>query len=48
MNLSESPLDSHLKEALDAAEDDDARYHLREALQLRVIQEESGDDPISV
>jgi hypothetical protein len=39
MNVSEGALDSHLEAALQEAEDDLARYHIREALQLRVAQQ---------
>jgi len=41
-------LDAHLKAALKEAENDSARYHIREALQLRVAEQESDSDPLSV
>ena len=37
------PVDRHLDAALEAAEDEDARYHLREALQLRIAEKQTGD-----
>ncbi|MBX0303020.1 hypothetical protein EGD98_04960 [Halomicroarcula sp. F24A] len=43
MTISESPLDTHLKAALREAEDDTARYHIREALQLRIVEETAPD-----
>ena len=33
-------LDAHLESALEAAEDEAARFHLRQALQLRVVAAE--------
>lgn len=36
---SEDPLACHLAEALEHAETDAARYHLREALQLRLAED---------
>lgn len=34
----EDPLERQLQAALRAADDTDARYHLREALQLRIVE----------
>lgn len=31
-------IDEHLHSALEAADDDRARYHLREALQLKIVE----------
>jgi hypothetical protein len=44
VNISESALDTHLKAALREAEDDAARYHIREAIQLRIVEETTPDD----
>lgn len=41
-------LDTHLKAALNEAENESARYHIREALQLRLAERESDSDPLSV
>ncbi|MDS0281725.1 hypothetical protein [Haloarcula onubensis] len=38
MATTDRPLDEQLRAALDAAETDTARYHLREALQLRIAE----------
>ena len=35
------PIDEHLQSALECAENDDARYHLREALQLQIAAMEN-------
>ena len=37
--MSESSVTAHLRAALREAEDDAARYHIREALQLRVVEQ---------
>lgn len=34
----EDPIEQQLEAALQAADDDTARYHLREALQLRIAE----------
>jgi len=39
VNISESALDTHLKAALRETEDDTARFHLRQAIQLRIAEE---------
>ena len=39
MNISDSNLEPHLRAALQEADDDAARYHIREALQIRVAEE---------
>ena len=41
MNISDSNLEPHLRAALQEADDDAARYHIREALQLRVAEKAS-------
>ena len=43
MTTANRTLDSHLKAALQEADDDDARYHIREALQLRIVEETALD-----
>ena len=40
----DDPLERHLESALRSADDEDARYHIREALQLRIA--ETGDGSI--
>lgn len=35
----DDPIQQHLEAALEAAADDVARYHLREALQLRIAEQ---------
>lgn len=40
-------LDSHLEAALREATDDKARYHIRQALQLRVVKQETDGDRLS-
>ena len=35
-SVSADPIDEHLYSALEATDDDEARYHLREALQLQI------------
>jgi len=45
--MSERTLDSHLVDALAAAEDDEVRYHIRAAMQRRVVEQETPDGPIS-
>jgi len=44
MTVQQSSLDTHLEDALKAAEDETACYHLREALQLRVAESAIEDD----
>ncbi|MDS0258452.1 hypothetical protein NDI56_03390 [Haloarcula sp. S1CR25-12] len=44
MNVPESALESHLEAALQAADDDEARYHIREALQLRIVEQTAPGD----
>jgi len=41
MNIPDSSLESHLRAALQEADDTAARYHIREALQLRVAEKTS-------
>ena len=41
-------LDSHLEAALREADDDTARYHIRQALQHRVAEQESDSGRLSV
>ena len=36
------PIDEHLIDALESREDDVARYHLREALQLQIADMQHG------
>jgi len=48
MNISDEALDVHLEEALEAADDEMARYHIREALQLRIVDEEYPEENVSV
>ena len=47
MNISDEALDVHLEEALEAADDETARYHIREALQLLVVEEEYPEEGVS-
>ena len=39
VNMSEGALETQLRAALREAEDDTARYHIREAIQLRIAEE---------
>ncbi|MBX0347296.1 MULTISPECIES: hypothetical protein [Haloarcula] len=48
MEPTQDALDSHLEAALEAADDDTTRYHLRQALQLRIAEKETDSDRISV
>ena len=48
MNMSGDSIDAHLESALEAADDETARYHIREALQLRVVERESPDGDVTV
>ncbi|WP_262176935.1 hypothetical protein [Haloarcula laminariae] len=41
-------IDTHLEAALQEATDETARYHIRQALQLRVVEQESQNDGLSV
>jgi len=41
--MSESAVDTHLKAALREADDDTARYHIREAIQLRIVKQSDPD-----
>jgi len=43
MAATNRPLDEQLQAAFDAAENETVRYHLRQALQLRIIEEERLD-----
>ena len=47
MHVSQNPLETQLEAALEAAENETARYHIRQALQLRVIERESPEDSLS-
>ena len=40
-------IDAHLEAALREATDEQARYHIRQALQLRVVEQESQNDRLS-
>ena len=42
--MTASSVDEQLEAALDAATDESARYHIREALQLRVAERTRPDD----
>lgn len=44
MNMSDNSLESHLRAALREADDSTARYHIREALQLRVAEKTGPDE----
>jgi len=44
MNMSDSNLESHLRTALQETDDTDARYHIREALQIRVAEETISEE----
>ncbi len=44
MDISDGRLESHLRTALREADDDTARYHIREALQLRFVERTGGSD----
>jgi len=46
MNVSDSNLESHLQTALQEADDTDARYHIRQALQLRVVEQTGADESV--
>jgi len=48
MNMSGDSIDAHLESALEAADDETARYHIREALQLRVVERDSPEGNASV
>ena len=46
MDISDSSLEAHLRAALQEADDGAARYHIREALQLRVAEQTgAGERP---
>ena len=38
----EDPIERQLEAALQASDDEDARYHLREALQLRIAEKDAA------
>ena len=38
----DDPIERQLEAALQASDDDVARYHLREALQLRIAEQDDG------
>ena len=46
MALSDHPLDEQLEAALDAATDESARYHIRQALQIQRLERELPDDEV--
>ncbi|MBX0323103.1 hypothetical protein EGH21_08695 [Halomicroarcula sp. F13] len=48
MQPTQTSLDSHLEAALEEADDDTTRYHLRQALQLRIAEKETESDRVSV
>lgn len=48
MNTTTRSLDTHLEAALEAATDESARYHIRQALQLRLVETEWEEDELSV
>ncbi|MEF8828231.1 MAG: hypothetical protein V5A49_04310 [Haloarcula sp.] len=41
------PLYAELEEALENAENEAARYHIRQALQIRIAEETAGKDILS-
>ena len=41
------PLYAELEKALENAEDEAARYHIRQALQIRIAEETAGKDILS-
>jgi hypothetical protein len=47
MTLSDHPLDEQLEAALDAATDESARYHIRQALQIQLLERELPDEELS-
>jgi hypothetical protein len=48
VNTTTRSLDTHLEAALEAATDESARYHIRQALQLRLVETECEEDELSV
>ncbi|MFB6224135.1 MAG: hypothetical protein ABEH86_10755 [Haloarcula sp.] len=47
MPSSDDPLYTELEKALDNAETEAAKYHIRQALQMRIAEETAGKDILS-
>ncbi|MBV0901134.1 hypothetical protein [Haloarcula salina] len=43
----DDPLYAELEAALDSAENEAAKYHIRQALQIRIAEETAGKDLLS-
>jgi hypothetical protein len=48
MTTASRSLDEHLEAALESATDETARYHIRQALQLRLVETEWDEDELTV